>query len=62
MIRVGIVAELLGLYTAALARMTEQLVPPRRHSTSFRGLVNNLRQASRPASTHDAASSFYLYF
>ncbi|KAB2598845.1 hypothetical protein D8674_001765 [Pyrus ussuriensis x Pyrus communis] len=62
MIRVGIVAELLGLYTAALARMAEELVPARRHNTSFRDLVNNLRLASRPASTHDAASSFYLYF
>ncbi|TQD85880.1 hypothetical protein C1H46_028580 [Malus baccata] len=62
MIRVGIVAELLGLYAAALARMTEQLVPARQRSASFHGLVNNLRLASRPASTHDAASSFYLYF
>ncbi|KAL6291754.1 hypothetical protein ACE6H2_009264 [Prunus campanulata] len=66
MIRVGVVAELLEAYTAALSMMTEHLLPPppprRWRSARFDGLINTIRLVSRPASTPDSASSFYLYF
>ncbi|KAG6714396.1 hypothetical protein I3843_05G184900 [Carya illinoinensis] len=58
MMMVAVMAELLGEYTAALTRMTEWLLPPRR-SMHFHGL-RNLR-LSYPASTQDD-SSFIVYF
>ncbi|KAG2708678.1 hypothetical protein I3760_05G203300 [Carya illinoinensis] len=57
MMMVAVMAELLGEYTAALTRMTEWLLPPRR-SMHFHGL-RNLRLSS-PASTQD--DSFIVYF
>ena len=57
MITVAVVAELLGEYTAALTRVTERLLPPRRRLRSFR-----FRSSSSTAHQQDDSSSFILYF
>ncbi|KAG6707576.1 hypothetical protein I3843_06G035100 [Carya illinoinensis] len=59
MMMVAIAAELLREYAAALTRVTERLLPPRRGVIHFHGL-RNLRLSS-PASNQDS-SSFVLYF
>ncbi|GKV25478.1 hypothetical protein SLEP1_g34915 [Rubroshorea leprosula] len=63
MIAVSIMAELLGEYSVALARVTERLLALRRAGLSFRGSsVSNFRFASSPVLNHPEQSSFLVYF
>ncbi|KAK9914602.1 hypothetical protein M0R45_038372 [Rubus argutus] len=67
MITVAIAAELLEVYTAALARMTERLLPAQTRTVPFYGLTNlRLLPSPSPLDHHDndssSSSSFYLYF
>ncbi|KAJ6969530.1 hypothetical protein NC653_034152 [Populus alba x Populus x berolinensis] len=57
-------AELLEEYAAALARITERLMPPRRSINGFRRLRNSrLPSSSSSAATHDQdPCSFIVYF
>ncbi|PRQ60599.1 hypothetical protein RchiOBHm_Chr1g0383051 [Rosa chinensis] len=69
MITVAIAAELLEVYTAAVARMTERLLPAQTRNVPFYGLTSLRLLPSPSPVNHDdddsassSSSSFYLYF
>lgn len=63
MIMVAVVAGLLGEYTAALARATERLLPPRRRISGFRFRASSSSSSTTHHHRHQQdSSSFILYF